>query len=137
MSRIRENAHACQKAFAVLILHKSRAHRTHVAVRSLLLLLSPFIRLGPPAETREKFLVPVDMDASKIPLMVNPSGGPPNFEDPPSLLDAQLGIGITLIAIGAVLVTFRVVTNLKVSRKLCFDDSKRSPLLMRYPPLPY
>jgi hypothetical protein len=81
--------------------------------------------------------LPVDMDPTKTPLMLNPSGAPPNFHDPPTLLDAQLGVGITLIVIGATLVTFRVVTNLKVSQKLCLDDSKRStPPLMRFSSLP-
>ncbi|PSN67345.1 hypothetical protein BS50DRAFT_634725 [Corynespora cassiicola Philippines] len=63
------------------------------------------------------------MDPSKIPLAPNPSGAPPNFENPPSLHDTKTGISIALIIIGAVFLAFRLGTNLKLHRKLCLDDS--------------
>ena len=64
------------------------------------------------------------MDPSKIPLAPNPSGAPPNFENPPSLHDTKTGISIALIIIGAVFLAFRLGTNLKLHRKLCLDDCK-------------
>lgn len=76
--------------------------------------------------------LPAGMDPSTIPLMANPSGAPADFDNGPSLLNAQLGTGIALIVVGGICVVLRILTNLKISRKLCLDDCK-SALLMYLP----
>jgi hypothetical protein len=67
--------------------------------------------------------LPPNMDLSKIPLMPNPSGAPPNFVDPPDLMGAVLGVGITLMILSGILLIFRLVTNHKIS-KVRLDDCK-------------
>ncbi|CAO2650984.1 Nn.00g092810.m01.CDS01 [Neocucurbitaria sp. VM-36] len=62
------------------------------------------------------------LDLSKVPLAPNPNGLPPNFIDPPSLEPAFLGVGISLIAISAILLTIRLFANCKQTGKLWFDD---------------
>lgn len=68
--------------------------------------------------------LPPGMDLSAIPLMPNPSGGPPDFEGGPSLRNAELITGIALMAVSGTLLVFRIATNLKISRKLGLDDSE-------------
>jgi hypothetical protein len=62
------------------------------------------------------------MDLTKVPLAANPSGAPPNFENPPTLIDGALGTGIALIIVGGICLAFRLGTNLKLSKKLRLDD---------------
>ena len=54
--------------------------------------------------------------------MLNPSGAPPDFDNGPSLFDAELGIGIGLIAVVGIILVLRIATNSKITRKLCLDD---------------
>ncbi|KAH3958459.1 hypothetical protein HBH98_076490 [Parastagonospora nodorum] len=61
-------------------------------------------------------------DLTKIPLGVNPSGAPPNFETPPTLVHSALGTGVALVIIGGIFLAFRLGTNLKLSKKLRLDD---------------
>jgi hypothetical protein len=65
-----------------------------------------------------------EIDLSKIPLGPNPTGGPSNFDDPPTLMKPHNGVGITLIILGVLFVGLRVATNLRIARKLCLDDCK-------------
>jgi hypothetical protein len=65
-------------------------------------------------------------DLTKIPLGVNPSGEPPNFETPPTLVHSALGTGVALVIIGGIFLAFRLGTNLKLSKKLRLDDCKCS-----------
>ena len=64
------------------------------------------------------------VDPTKTPLLANHSGAPPDFTNGPSLLHAQLGMGIALVKFGSLSMIFRLGTNLKVSRKLGLDDCK-------------
>ncbi|KAF4625059.1 hypothetical protein G7Y89_g13109 [Cudoniella acicularis] len=66
--------------------------------------------------------LPPGIDLSKVPLMPNPSGAPPNFVDPPSLASTVEGVGISLMIISGFLLIFRLVANLKNPRRLGFDD---------------
>lgn len=66
--------------------------------------------------------IPPGVNPSTIPLAPNPNGGPPNFEDPPSLDSAVLGVGVTLIIISSLLVTLRLTTNFKNTGRLGLDD---------------
>lgn len=66
--------------------------------------------------------LPPGVDPSKTPLMLNPSGALPDFDNGPSLFNAELGTGISLIAIVGVFLVLRLSTNFKISRKLCLDD---------------
>ena len=68
--------------------------------------------------------LPPGVDPSKIPLMLNPSGAPPDFDNGPSLLAAELGTGVALISVVGAILVLRIATNFKISRKLCLDDSK-------------
>ncbi|KAF2034875.1 hypothetical protein EK21DRAFT_55295 [Setomelanomma holmii] len=61
-------------------------------------------------------------DLTKIPLAVNPSGAPPNFENPPTLSDSAYGTSISLILVGGICLAFRLGTNLKLSKSLRLDD---------------
>jgi hypothetical protein len=70
--------------------------------------------------------LPPGMDLSKIPLMPNPSGAPPNFVNPPDLMGAVLGVGIALMVLSGILLIFRLVTNYKISR-ITFDDCTSYP----------
>lgn len=63
-----------------------------------------------------------NMDPTKIPLAVNPSGAPPNFVNPPDLYNGQLWTGIVFMVLAGVFVAFRLGTNMKLSRKLGLDD---------------
>lgn len=68
--------------------------------------------------------LPPGVDPSTIPLMLNPSGALPDFKNGPSLLDAELETGVALVVIAGIFLILRIATNLKVTRKLCLDDSK-------------
>lgn len=65
-------------------------------------------------------------DLTKIPLGVNPSGAPPNFENPPTLIHSALGTGVALVIVGGIFLAFRLGTNLKLCKKLRLDDCKCS-----------
>lgn len=66
--------------------------------------------------------VPSVNDLSKIPLMPNPHGEPPNFVDPPSLHPTSLSVGLTLMALSGIMLTVRLAVNLKLWKKLYMDD---------------
>lgn len=66
--------------------------------------------------------LPPGMDLSKIPLMPNPSGAPPDFLSGPTLYEELLSSGITLLVIGSSFLIFRLATNLKISKRLGLDD---------------
>ncbi|KAF2705365.1 hypothetical protein K504DRAFT_415182 [Pleomassaria siparia CBS 279.74] len=61
-------------------------------------------------------------DLTKIPLAVNPSGAPPNFDNPPTLVDEARATGVALIVLGGLCLAFRLGTNLKLSKTFCLDD---------------
>ncbi|EZF73886.1 hypothetical protein H105_04225 [Trichophyton soudanense CBS 452.61] len=62
------------------------------------------------------------MDPSKTPLAPNPSGGPSNFVDPPTLDSAIISLGVVLISISMLCLTIRLITNYKHTGKLGLDD---------------
>ncbi|EZF28575.1 hypothetical protein H101_07745 [Trichophyton interdigitale H6] len=62
------------------------------------------------------------MDPSKIPLAPNPSGGPSNFVDPPTLDSAIISLGAVLISTSMLCLTIRLITNYKHTGKLGLDD---------------
>ncbi|DAA79273.1 TPA_exp: Integral membrane protein [Trichophyton benhamiae CBS 112371] len=62
------------------------------------------------------------MDPSKTPLAPNPSGGPSNFVDPPTLDSAILSLGVVLISISMLCLTIRLITNYKHTGRLGPDD---------------
>ena len=64
------------------------------------------------------------LDPTKIPLAVNPSGAPPNFVDPPILISGAYATGVTMTVVGGICVLFRLGTNLKLSNGLQLDDCK-------------
>ncbi|CAG8981794.1 hypothetical protein HYALB_00004737 [Hymenoscyphus albidus] len=66
--------------------------------------------------------IPSSTDLSKIPLALNPNGDPPNFNNPPSLEPAVLGVGISLMVISFSFLALRLFTNLKLVGKLGLDD---------------
>lgn len=63
------------------------------------------------------------MDLSKIPLMLNPAGDPPDFANGPLLENDILGSGIALLVTAGLTLALRLATNLKVA-KIGFDDCK-------------
>lgn len=68
---------------------------------------------------------PSGIDLSKTPGAPNPSGGEPDFVDPPSLAPAVTGVGATMIILGAIFVTARIYSNLYAARKIGWDDCKK------------
>ena len=69
--------------------------------------------------------LPPDIDLSTIPAAPNPSGGGPNFINPPTLAPAVTGAGITMIILSVFFVTSRLYSNLVAVRRLGWDDCKR------------
>ncbi len=61
-------------------------------------------------------------DLSKTPLAINPSGIPPNFDDPPSLAGTLCAVGATLLFLSAIFVVIRLATNYRVIGKLGIAD---------------
>jgi len=61
-------------------------------------------------------------DISKIPILANPKGFPPNFVNPPSLGPALLGIIITLMIVSFGVVIMRLAANIKQHGKIGVDD---------------
>ena len=70
----------------------------------------------------EMAVLPPGVDLSKVPARVNPSGAPPNFDNPPTLAPVTLGISVTMSIITAAFVMVRLYTNAKGVRKLGLDD---------------
>lgn len=68
--------------------------------------------------------IPPGIDLSTVPLATNPNGAPPNFVNAPSLYPAMLGTGISLMVLSGMAVILRVITNLRVSKRLEMDDSE-------------
>ena len=67
---------------------------------------------------------PSNADLSKIPIMPNPSGAPSNFTGGPSLHDEILEVGVVLIVFSGLFLILRLVTNVKVARKVGCDDGE-------------
>jgi hypothetical protein len=65
---------------------------------------------------------PTQPDLTKIALVPNPSGAPPNFDDPPTLIDSASGTGVALIVVGGVFLALRILTNMKLSNRFGWDD---------------
>lgn len=70
--------------------------------------------------------LPPGMDLMKTPMAANPSGDPPNFVDPPSLKNAMLGVGVSLIIVSGPMLALRLFANWKHSKKFYLDDGKSS-----------
>lgn len=66
--------------------------------------------------------LPPGVDPSTISFEPNPNGGPPDFSHSPSLLQAVIGVGLTMIITSAAFVAIRLFTNLKHAGKLGLDD---------------
>ena len=62
------------------------------------------------------------IDPTKTPIAVNPSGAPPNFDDPPSLARTVFAIGLTLVIFSAIFVALRLFVNFRITRKLGLAD---------------
>ncbi|KAH6644886.1 hypothetical protein C7974DRAFT_408532 [Boeremia exigua] len=62
------------------------------------------------------------LDLTKVPLAANPSGAPPNFDNPSTLVDEAWVTGVVLVVLGRLCLAFRLGTNLKLSKKFCLDD---------------
>lgn len=63
----------------------------------------------------------------EVPLMPNPNGAPPDYENGPSLFSAVVGLGIPLIVISAVTLGLRLYANMEHSSRLGIDDGKCCP----------
>lgn len=68
--------------------------------------------------------LPPGADLSKIPLMPNPNGDPPNFVNPPSRYPLAIGVGLPLAIISFLCLVLRILSSLKTMRKLVIDDCK-------------
>ncbi|ESZ95416.1 hypothetical protein SBOR_4211 [Sclerotinia borealis F-4128] len=66
--------------------------------------------------------IPPGTDLTKVPLAVNPSGAPPNFVNPPSLIGTVQGVGIFLAVVAFSMVCLRLRINVKHDHKLTIDD---------------
>ncbi|KAI1475140.1 hypothetical protein F4774DRAFT_398150 [Daldinia eschscholtzii] len=66
--------------------------------------------------------VPPGTDLTKVPLLPNPDGSPPNFDNPVSLTLATYSVTIILVVISSVLVLLRVHAHMKAYKKLGLDD---------------
>jgi hypothetical protein len=66
--------------------------------------------------------LPPGTDLSKIPMMPNPSGAPPDLEHAPTLFPTILGVAITLFILTGNFVAFRVYFNFVAARQLGLDD---------------
>ena len=66
--------------------------------------------------------IPPGMDLTKVPLAANPSGAPPNFDNPPSLAAVTYGMTCTMMVLAFGLVGLRVLAVFKKERRLKIDD---------------
>ena len=66
--------------------------------------------------------IPPGTDLSKVPLLPNPDGSPPNFVNPPSLKVATYSVSVILMVATIGLVLLRLRTNLKLHKKFGVDD---------------
>ncbi|KAF7876408.1 hypothetical protein EAF04_001500 [Stromatinia cepivora] len=66
--------------------------------------------------------LPPGTDLTRVPLAVNPSGAPPNFVNPPSLIGTVQGVGIALAIVSFGMVCLRWRINLKHDHKITLDD---------------
>jgi hypothetical protein len=64
----------------------------------------------------------MSFDPSKQPLAVNPSGAPPNWDNPPSLANLTYGLVSTLTAVTTSVVGLRIMSVLNKKTKLKVDD---------------
>ena len=62
------------------------------------------------------------VDLSKIPLIANPDGSPPNLAGGPSLETVNLIVGVILIALSAIVVTIRIYAGHRCVGRLFLDD---------------
>ncbi|KAF2488554.1 hypothetical protein BU16DRAFT_473457 [Lophium mytilinum] len=67
--------------------------------------------------------IPPGTDLSKVPLGVNPSGAPPNFVNPPTLVHSVQAIGVVLAIISLFLVCVRLGVYRTISRGILLDDA--------------
>lgn len=67
--------------------------------------------------------LPPGVRLSAIPLAANPTGAPPNFVDPPSLLAAVQAVGITLGFISLALIATRLAVSCRAKRQFGWDDA--------------
>lgn len=72
--------------------------------------------------------LPPGVDLSQVPLAKNPSGAPPNFVDPPSLLIAVQSVGLVLGITALMLVITRLIILHRLKRPFGLDDGAQLPL---------
>lgn len=66
--------------------------------------------------------LPPGIDLSQIPLQEHPTGGVPNFENGPSLINAVRAVGVALGFTALVLIILRLSTWYRLKRPLGLDD---------------
>ncbi|KAI0842312.1 hypothetical protein F5Y06DRAFT_257278 [Hypoxylon sp. FL0890] len=66
--------------------------------------------------------LPPGVDLTKIPLLPNPDGSPPNFDNPPSLRVTTYAVTIILMTATFILVSLRFRMNIKIYHKFALDD---------------
>ncbi|KAI1653885.1 hypothetical protein F4813DRAFT_242352 [Daldinia decipiens] len=66
--------------------------------------------------------IPPGTDLTKVPLLPNPDGSPPNFDNPVSLKATTFSVTIILVATSSVLVLLRVKAHSKIYKGLALDD---------------
>lgn len=71
--------------------------------------------------------IPPGYDLSQIPSAEPPNGIQPNFVDPPTLGPAIIGVSATMLALGSIFVTGRVIVN---ARKLGWSDGNTPRVLL-------
>lgn len=69
--------------------------------------------------------LPPGVDPYVVPLANNPSGAPPNFEDPPSLVPHFITSVVILTTLTTSAVISRAYVNLRAKRKIGWDDGIR------------
>jgi hypothetical protein len=67
----------------------------------------------------------------EIALAQNPSGAPPNFVDPPSLIATVQAVGITFSIVALALIVARLHIRAKNKNALGMDDGKFYSFLLR------
>lgn len=80
--------------------------------------------------------LPPGTDISKVPLAPNPNGDPPNFVNPPTKAAVAIAVGLPLAIISVCFVSLRLITNIKIARKLGLDDCTWKFQRLRFSPVP-
>jgi hypothetical protein len=68
--------------------------------------------------------IPPGVDLSKVPMLPNPNGTPPNFENSTSLKPVTWSVTIFLIVWSTFCVLLRLHTNYRMHKKLATDDCR-------------